>query len=90
MTDTNSTKPKRGRKPKALTNPPPEIVLVNEEIIATPPPAEKITILVSEPDTAEDADTLDADVDAESGAGADNKPLPKKRGGSKRKYYFTP
>jgi len=32
MTDTNSTKPKRGRKPKALTNAPPEIVLANEEV----------------------------------------------------------
>jgi hypothetical protein len=80
MTDTNTTKPKRGRKPKALTNPPPEIVLVNEEISTTPPPVEKITILVSE--QLEDADTFDtkADADADTEAGADTKPLPKKRG----------
>jgi hypothetical protein len=82
MTDTNSTKPKRGRKPKALTNPPPEIVLVNEEVSVNPPPVEKITILVSEPNTAEDADDAEADAGADVGAdvGADNKPLPKKRG----------
>ena len=82
MTDTNTTKPKRGRKPKALTNPPPEIVLVNEEISTNPPPVEKITILVSEPDTTEDADAADADAEADTEAGADanNKPLPKKRG----------
>ena len=67
MTDTNSTKPKRGRKPKALTNPPPEIVLVNEEISTNPPPAEKITILVSEqPETTEDADAADADANADT------------------------
>ena len=66
MTDTNSTKPKRGRKPKALSNPPPEILLVNEEVSTNPPPVEKITILVSEQaETTEDADEAEADTTTE-------------------------
>ena len=80
MSDITPIKQKRGRKPKALSNPAPEIVLVNEEVPLNPPPAEKITILVSA-DT-EDADEAEADVDAsaEAGVAADTKPLPKKRG----------
>jgi hypothetical protein len=75
MSDITPIKQKRGRKPKALSNPVPEIALVNEEVSANPPPTEKITILVS--DAAEDADEA---VDATSDAGTDTKPLPKKRG----------
>ena len=84
MTDTNSTtpiKPKRGRKPKALSNPPPEIVLVNEEVSANPPPPEKLTILVL--NTTEDVEhetEVDVEADASVDAASDNKPLPKKRG----------
>ena len=80
MADTNNTKPKRGRKPKALSNQQPEIALVNEEVPVNPQPAtttiEKITILVSE-DVEQEAD---AEADTAADAGADNKPLPKKRG----------
>ena len=79
MTDITPIKQKRGRKPKALSNPAPEIVLVNEEVSANPPPAEKITILVSDPPAVtEDADEDEADANAD--AVADAKPLPKKRG----------
>ena len=70
MSDITPIKPKRGRKPKALSNAQPEIALVTEEV-STTAPAEKITIIVSE-----DVD----DVDATADASADTKPLPKKRG----------
>ena len=70
MSDITPIKQKRGRKPKALSNPPPEIVLVNEELPVNPPPAEKITILVSA--AIEDAEHEDdVDVDTEGGAGTD-------------------
>jgi len=77
MSDITPIKPKRGRKPKALTNPPPEIVLVNEEVSTNPLPVEKITILVLEDAVDVDAD---ADTEADADAAADTKPLPKKRG----------
>jgi hypothetical protein len=72
MSDITPIKQKRGRKPKALSTPAPEIVVVNEEVPINPPPAEKITILVSEPDTTEDTEPDATESDA--------KPLPKKRG----------
>jgi hypothetical protein len=77
MSDITPIKQKRGRKPKALSNPTPEIVLVNEEVTANPPPAEKITIIVSED---ADADEGEAETSHDAIAGADTKPLPKKRG----------